>query len=149
MAEVRITKFGDPVKGSNTALIKGSKQSAIMVASQAKTLAPHNEGRLRNSIMVKLADGARHEMNNYPGEKIPAREELTSRPTAGSANVGTNLKYGTYQEFGTRNMQPVPYLRPAGLSIRNNSSAAQEQIKIAQEAMANALIGGKQRVFIR
>lgn len=34
--------------------------------------------------------------------------------------VGTNVKYGVFQEFGTKNMPAQPYMRPAVKEVSNN-----------------------------
>lgn len=36
--------------------------------------------------------------------------------------VGTNVEYAVYQEYGTRYMEPQPYLRPAAREAQQNIS---------------------------
>lgn len=74
---------------------------AASVASEAATMAPVDKGRLRDSIVWKTSlQGT----GVIPGVPPPKKLE---------GYVGSPLDYGVYQEFGTRYMEPQPYLRPA------------------------------------
>lgn len=70
---------------------------AIGVESAAKHLCPVDTGNLRRSITHK-----------------PGRDGLGYY-----VDVGTNVIYGPFVEFGTRYMRPQPYLRPAFLQAVN------------------------------
>jgi HK97 gp10 family phage protein len=41
------------------------------------------------------------------------RSIASDKPRALTRDVGTNVKYGVYLEFGTRKMAPRPFLKPA------------------------------------
>lgn len=133
--EVILKINGDPILGVTEGNDRGLTESAIYVTNQAKVIAPVDLGAGRNSIMYKLANGENDGFNNSTGESAPAK--LTSTPKAGSAFVGSNLLYMTYQEFGTRFMQPQPWLRPSGESLTIDIPAEQ-----SKEAMSKALKKG-------
>jgi len=66
---------------------------ATCIEGRAKEICPVDTGRLKGSITThagETEDGNRHEVC-----------------------VGTNVEYAPYVEFGTRKMNPKPYLRPA------------------------------------
>lgn len=66
---------------------KGLAKGAMLIADRAKFLAPYDTGSLYQSISSQ-AEGMR-------------------------AEVGTNVEYAMYQEFGTYKMAAHPYLIPA------------------------------------
>ena len=66
---------------------KGLAKGAMLIADRAKVLAPVRSSTLRDSI--------------------------TSKAEGMSAEVGTNVEYAIYQEFGTYKMAAHPYLIPA------------------------------------
>lgn len=59
----------------------------LQAEGYAKLLCPVDTGRLRNSISHAVQ-----------GDTV---------------YIGTNVEYGPYVEFGTRNQRPQPYLTPA------------------------------------
>ena len=137
---VRITINGNPVKGA----IEGAKQSAIKAAIQvanfAKELAPKKTSRLTNSIMWKTADKSglfRPEDGSAPLETTPKGDD---------AIVGTNVQYGTYQEFGTKNMMARPFLRPAAKSI-DGATLDQAMKEANRLAMKSAVEKGIKRTI--
>jgi len=70
------------------------EEAGVIVEGTAKRLAPVNTGNLRGSIN---------------------RETFSDR-----AEVGTNVEYAEYVEYGTRFMGEQPYLRPAIDENRRN-----------------------------
>ncbi len=62
-------------------------EGGMMVETDAKAMAPVDTGALRESI--------------------------TSVPSDMRCEIGTNVEYGIYQEFGTYKMAAHPYLVPA------------------------------------
>lgn len=68
---------------------------ANRMVTEAKSLAPVDKGRLRNSI-------------RYWEE-------------ANTILVGSDVLYAIYQEFGTRYMSPQPFLQPAAHIVENPS----------------------------
>jgi HK97 gp10 family phage protein len=60
---------------------------ALNIQNYARLVAPVDTGRLRSSIFVRRGDGY--------------------------VEVGSNVQYAAYVEFGTRHMAAQPYLRPA------------------------------------
>ncbi len=67
--------------------------SAKLVAQRATNLAPILTGRLKRSIT-----------NSQPRQLGKASFEI---------DVGTNVEYAPFQEFGTKFMKAQPYLAPA------------------------------------
>src|SRR5208283_4471644 len=68
-------------------------QTGELVVTRARALAPVDTGALRESIdwiIIYDEGGGRHELKITVGEF-----------------------YGIYQEFGTRNIPPHPFIRPA------------------------------------
>jgi HK97 gp10 family phage protein len=68
------------------------RTAGIMVQNRARQLAPVDTGRLRSSIVSKVTQ---------------------STGSAEAIEVGTNVEYAPYVEFGTRHMRAQPFLRPA------------------------------------
>lgn len=62
-----------------------------LVETQASLLSPVDTGLLRKSITHRVLKTA----------------------SGGTAEVGTNVEYAPYQEFGTVKMAPQPFLTPA------------------------------------
>ena len=114
---------GDPVKGAVKGSIESAIKTAISVANVAKELAPKDTTRLTNSIMWKSSNSSG--LFNAEDGSAP----LESKPKTGEVLVGTNVKYGTYQEFGTQRMMARPYLRPAAKVA--NGGTLQQAIKEA------------------
>ena len=96
------------VKEYNTAVEQAVKEAVLIIEADAKRNAPVDTGRLRASITNEV-------------RKI-ANAVLEGR-------VGTNIRYGYFQEIGTSKMDPQPYLRPA---LRNNF---EQIVSIIQEAI--------------
>lgn len=64
-------------------------QSALDIEASGKGFAPVRTGNLRRSIHTEIGDGGL------------------------SAEVGTDVEYSAYVEYGTSRMAPQPYMRPA------------------------------------
>lgn len=76
--------------------MQGMQEAALIVQREAQRHAPVKTGNLRRSIY--------HEV------------ERDNRGVV--ARVGTNVKYGLFQELGTVNHPPHPFLRPAVEALR-------------------------------
>lgn len=121
--DLKIT--GDPEKWNEIGNLQAVVTRAVQVTSQAKLFAPVDLGRLRGSIMWRVA-GDREEKEGGHGDGGSSTGEKIQPPEGGKAGqvvgvVGTAVDYGIYQEFGTRKMPPQPYLRPAVLKIEGKS----------------------------
>lgn len=75
----------------STLLHVALEEASILVEGRAAALAPVDTGLLRRSITHRVI-----ERKGYP-----------------IGQVGTNVEYAAYQEFGTSKMAPQPYLMPA------------------------------------
>ncbi len=91
------------------ATVKSSLELAVRGVAEAKSAAPKDTARLVNSIMYRTLNKTGG-LNDKGGDSAPF--EVTARPKNDKeAIVGFNLNYGIYQEFGTRNVPPRPFLR--------------------------------------
>jgi len=135
-AEITIIEYGNLKKGVIDGVEKGLQKVAIKVVAQAKSLAPVDTARLRNSISYALADGFKGGAN---GDASP----ITVTPPNGSAYVGTNVDYAVYQEFGTRRMAPQPFLRPALDIVVNGADGLQAMAKAMNNSVKRETKSGK------
>ena len=113
------------IKGNAKGTRGGMIAVALKVTAQAKSLAPVNEGQLKGSIMWKdrTGEGGRTE-----------GEALTTTVENGIV-VGTAVEHGVYQEFGTRNQNPQPFLRPAVDIVTNGQSAEKAMSEAIRKAV--------------
>jgi HK97 gp10 family phage protein len=81
-------------------------ETAIIVRGQAVALSPVDSGRLRESLVIRMK-------NRDVGNPIQAEDDIPTPPDKNEANVGTNVNYAEYVEFGTKNQRAQPYMRPA------------------------------------
>lgn len=89
-------------------------KAANAVRDSAKALAPARTGALRGSIEVMERSG-------------------DGRFASMSATIGTSIRYGWFNEFGTSKMAPQPYLGPA---LAANADAYVSAIeKIAEDLL--------------
>lgn len=68
---------------------KQTIQSALDIEGSAKGFAPVRTGTLWRSIHTEISSGGMH------------------------AEIGTDVEYSAYVEYGTSRMAPQPYMRPA------------------------------------
>lgn len=100
---------GDEVKRLAGQTIKASVwELGLIVEAQAIELAPKDTGRLKGSITTQMAD--RGTEVRAPAD---ASDKISAPNNQYDAHVGTNVRYGEYQEFGTVRTEAQPYLRPA------------------------------------
>ena len=128
----------DAVKaGNEQALMK----LGILIVSTAKPLAPVDFGQLRNSIQWKTAKSqggfeAGHTEIGKRGRKWTGEEtshQLIDKPEDNVLLVGATARHAIYQEFGTRDVPPHPFLRPAiekfvkGNVVKNTIKSAMDE----------------------
>lgn len=112
---VTVTKYGNLSKAINEGNELAILELVTKVTAAAKVLSPVDLGGLHNSIMGRVKSGDKlHE----------GGPRISPVPKSNEGYVGTALLYGIYQEFGTRNMKPQPYLRPAIAQEANGRKAA-------------------------
>lgn len=84
--------LGDQVKAKVDQMIEDRMyRSGAAIVARAQQLAPVKTGALRNSIGYVVTLG--------PGTK--------------TLSIQVGVSYGLFQEFGTRNIPPHPFIRPA------------------------------------
>lgn len=140
-AEVILTTNSFAEDGAEQALKAAIVATAIRVRANAVTLAPVDEGALRNSLMWRKGWGSdafgfplSGGFNEAGGGKSASRTiEPLNDPL--EAIVGTAIEYAAYQEFGTRTMPAQPYLRPAAAQVRG-STASEIAKRYGADAMA-------------
>jgi hypothetical protein len=137
-------QFNDYTDLVNKVTNQASFELASKIGAQGKGSCPVDEGRLRNSIMWKTAD-KEGGFNDQSGDL--ASEKINVVPKEYEAYVGTRVRYAPYVEFGTRQMAPQPYLRPAILLYVRNVGRAEVVKMIQAEFAMGKLVTGQKRVF--
>ena len=136
---VEIIKYGDSLKGSSNCIDKSVLATCIKVNTQAKALADfakgYQTGQLRNSLTYKTLI-------------VNGGEELSVEPKQHEGFVGSASDHSVYVEFGTRNMDAQPYLRPAVDVVTKGADAESSITKIMNSEMTKAIRAGKKVVII-
>ena len=133
---VKVTSFvPKTIKANAEGTQEGMIKVANNVTNQAKSLAPVNKkkgigGQLRGSIMWKSYN---KEAGHERGDK------LTSKSSKDEVVVGTNVEYAAYQEYGTRNMEAQPFLRPAVDIVVNGTGAKRAMTKAMYDTVKHHL----------
>lgn len=139
-SELRIEKNIFAAAGVLSGGTQGLTETAILIANQAKDLAPVAKvagGRLKNSIMYQVESDIEGGFNNSGGEKAQGTDRLSTNPKTGEAYIGTNLDYAVYQEYGTRHQKGRAFMRPA-VQIVLNPGNGLAIAKAWERAMARA-----------
>jgi len=108
---------GEDVKVRGRKVVgKTALEIGYIVASQAKLLAPVETGLLASSIHVR-GRGVGSDPEK-PGKYGSGKNFYTARPIRDPESdnevlVGTSVSYGPYVEFGVRNRNGQPFLRPS------------------------------------
>jgi HK97 gp10 family phage protein len=138
-SEVTATSFGNVPKAVQEGNERAILELLINVTAEAKRGAQVAEGQLRNSIMYRSSE---KEGGFNVGGRKQAESPITPRPKEGQGFVGTNLLHAIYNEFGTRYMAAVPFLRPA-IAIQASGTDARKAVrKYEQEAVAAGMKKG-------
>ena len=138
-----IKLYGDPIKVIGEANEKGLIELLVNTTAQAKNLAPVDQGELKNSIMWKT-ENEKGGFNDGGGQQ--SSKPLTGEAEKDTGYIGTNVDHSTYQEFGTRNQVPQPFLRPA-ISIEAKGQSVNKVLKDIDRAVQNSLKKGKNPKF--
>lgn len=111
IATIRVTGASDLAKALGVAqkqaplLVRQVTQKAALdLEAEAKRNAPVRTGRLKNSITTSQAG--------------LSRADVGAGVTAAVYEVGPTVDYAPFLEFGTRYMQPQPFLYPAADKIQ-------------------------------
>lgn len=89
----------------------------LEASGYASALAPHDTGRLRNSITYAV-NGHSTAIKSYSADDKESKTYFYSGTVSNGTKdrgvtIGTNVEYAPYQEFGTSKMKASPFLRPA------------------------------------
>lgn len=84
------------------------------VVEEAKSLAPVDQGDLRDSIYMRTpTENQRPNVNAESGNfDLPAPKDKAS------VTVGPSVMHGIYQEFGTNKMAAQPFMAPAAANVQ-------------------------------
>lgn len=115
-AKAQLARLSDALAGK--VLLRAVVAGALIVQNSAKRKAPYKTGNLRRSIHIEPRGVSRG---------------------AASVEVGTNVEYAHYLEFGTRYMAARPYLRPA---LDENRTAVQAAVTSALRSQIAAVALG-------
>jgi len=101
-------------------------------AGYAGALAPHDTGRLRNSITwaTQVSEGRSFSYSDDQGNSFS--DKVGTGVQEDTVCVGTNVEYAVYQEMGTSKIHAHPYLKPG---IMNHLD---EFKQIAEKSIKNA-----------
>ena len=109
MTKITFNEFAHD--GAVAFLKEGGFATGLKVRAAAVRLCPVKYGQLKNSIMVKQV-GKEDGFNDAGGDLAPSSHKLSVPVKTGETVVGTNSDHW-YPEFGTRNQEAQPFLRPA------------------------------------
>jgi hypothetical protein len=135
MTEKRL-KYGDPKKAVKLALNPSSLNIGVAIASQAKLLAPVDNGQLRNSLSASTLKETKL-LNNKSGEFAEALD--TQGLKANEAYVGSNSDHAIHMEYGTIKAVAQPFLRPSAELIVDRKTPADVVAKYCNEQMEKEL----------
>lgn len=125
-------KYGNAKKAVMEMLDKSSLEIGVSIASQAKLLAPVDEGQLRNSISVITLKETRL-LNDGNGKASASLN--TDGLKRGEAYVGSNTDHTIFMEYGTVKTPAQPFLRPSAELIVDKKTPADIVEKYGREAM--------------
>jgi hypothetical protein len=141
MTEKRL-KYGDPKKAVKLALHPSSLNIGVAIASQAKLLAPVDNGQLRNSLSASTLKETKLLNKGGFSTKGPMEyaEELdTQGLKANEAYVGSNSDHAIHMEYGTIKAVAQPFLRPSAELIIDRKTPADVVAKYCNEQMEKEL----------
>lgn len=129
---VRVESHRDEaLKALEEAKIAALEAIGAKAAGYASALAPHDTGRLRNSITwaTQISDGRSFSYSDDIGNHFSYN--IGSGAWKDCVHVGTNVEYAEYQETGTKKTKAHPYLKPG---VMNHLD---EYKKLAETFMRN------------
>ncbi len=116
----------------------------VAIASQAKTLAPVDQGQLRNSLSATSLRGENKLLNDHQGEQAEPLDRSGLKND--EVYVGSNSDHAIFQEFGTIKAVAQPFLRPAEEIITQGSRPADIYAKFSREQMEKELKERKEKL---
>lgn len=125
-------KLGDAKKAVKKATVNSTLQYGAAIASQAKALAPVDEGQLRNSISATSLNRENIGLNDQSGESAEALD--TKGLKDDEVYVGSNVDHAVFQEYGTVKQPAQPFLRPAR-ELMGGEKIAEVMKKYSRKAM--------------
>ena len=131
-----VIKYGDAKKAIRESIEKSTMEIGVAIASQAKLLAPVDEGQLRNSISVAMIRDYRL-LNDGSGKRAEGLK--TKGLKTGEAYVGSNTDHAIHLEYGTIKMVAQPFLRPSAELIIDKKTPADVVAKYCNEEMEKEL----------
>lgn len=92
---------------------KRGKLEGEAVAAEFKRLSKSIDGVIDEALMLSGLIVERSAKRNTPVDTGRLRASITTRLGNNYVEVGTNVKYAPYVEFGTSKQSAQPYLTPA------------------------------------
>jgi len=105
------TKLVNVKKAVERANVETAFEYGRVIASQAKVLAPVDQGQLRNSISVISPTKSALLNNRSSDQKAEPLDKAGLKDN--EVYVGSNVEHAYFQEYGTVKQPAQPYLRPA------------------------------------
>lgn len=126
------SKYGDPRKAVKNASKRTNLEIAVQIASQAKALAPVDQGQLRNSISASTLRENVLLNDSQGNEAIPLE---TRGLREGEAYVGSNTDHTIFQEYGTVKQPAQPFLRPSAELVLSKKPVEKIMSDYSRESM--------------
>lgn len=118
--DVRVVSHRDEVEEAlKRAKIAALEAIGSKAAGYAGALAPHDTGRLRNSITwaTQESEGRSFSYSDEQGNSFS--DKVGTGVQEDTVCVGTNVEYAVYQEMGTSKIHAHPYLKPGVMNHIN------------------------------
>ena len=122
-ALIELEKFSGRTNTGKNAVRRGMRNAMKRIEDKAKSLAPVEDGELRDSIKTKNAKAKQIAALGHDKDIV-----ILTGPTTLKGG-----SYGYFQEFGTVYAAPQPFMRPAA------DSAGREVIKIVSDELRDAI----------
>jgi len=149
-SKVVFESLADFSKVSLGSVEAGNLKFCEIWVTQAKPLAPVDEGQLANSIQFVTGTGKKGGLNDNSqnGRKkgsgnSESFDEINIPLTKKEAAFGATAKHAVPQEFGTKFMAPQPYARPA-IAITKGAKIT-EIIKAIDREVKNGILKGNKK----
>jgi HK97 gp10 family phage protein len=133
-ALVELEQMTGKINTGRNAVQRGLIKAMRRIEDRARQLAPVDDGDLRNSITTKKARAKRTSRDRF------ARETGVEIHT-GPAGKGSGFAY--FNEFGTINAPPHPFMRPAADS--ESEAVVAEVAKVLREEIDKTVARAKKR----
>jgi len=121
-----------PAQLQQKVVVGATRASASVIAKEAKENVPERTGLLKKSISVRMVPKRKSESGHVQFYVVPlTKMRFTANVTVGGQKgklkATRTVHYAHMVEFGTSNMPPQPYMRPAYENSADKSVKAFQQ----------------------